>query len=86
MIELGYKDFVSDTFQGFSARVNTPSPIVELLSAKSIAILKTPKIADQLRNDGSEVLASGPDGMRKRIADEVPTWRDIIARAGIKPV
>jgi len=86
MIELGYKDFVSDTFQGFLAPANTPSSIVALLSAKSIAILKTPKITEQLRNDGFEVLANGPDGMRKRIADEVPKWRDIIAKAGIKPV
>jgi tripartite-type tricarboxylate transporter receptor subunit TctC len=84
MIELGYKDFVSDTFQGFLAPANTPSSIVALLSAKSIAILKTPKITEQLRNDGFEVLANGPDGMR--IADEVPKWRDIIAKAGIKPV
>ena len=27
-----------------------------------------------------------PDGMRKRIDDEVPKWRDIVAKAGIKPV
>ncbi|UGY16113.1 Bug family tripartite tricarboxylate transporter substrate binding protein [Bradyrhizobium septentrionale] len=86
MIELGYKDFVSDTFQGFLAPANTPSPIVALLSTKSIAILKTPNISEQLRNDGFEVLANGPDGMRRRIADEVPKWRDIIAKAGIKPV
>ncbi|WP_166305584.1 Bug family tripartite tricarboxylate transporter substrate binding protein [Bradyrhizobium sp. 2S1] len=86
MIELGYKDFVSDTFQGFLAPANAPSSIVALLSAKSIAILKTPKITEQLRNDGFEVLANGPDGMRERIADEVPKWRDIIAKAGIKPV
>ena len=60
--------------------------IVDLLAAKSIGILKTQKIAEQLRNDGFEVLANGPDGMRKRIADEVPKWREIIAKAGIKPV
>ena len=86
MIELGYKDFVSDTFQGFLAPVKTPSAVVELLSAKSIEILKTPRIAEQLRNNGFEVIAGGPDAMRKRIADEVPKWRDIISKAGIKPV
>jgi hypothetical protein len=26
------------------------------------------------------------DGMKKRIDDEVPKWRDIVAKAGIKPV
>ena len=53
---------------------------------ESIEILKSPKIAEQLRNDGFEVIANGPDGMQKRIADEVPKWRDIVAKAGIKPV
>jgi tripartite-type tricarboxylate transporter receptor subunit TctC len=86
MVELGYTGFISDTFQGFLAPAKTPATIVELLSAKSIEILKTPAIAEQLRNNGFEVIANGPDGMRKRIADEVPKWRDIVAKAGIKPV
>jgi tripartite-type tricarboxylate transporter receptor subunit TctC len=86
MVELGFKDFIADTFQGFMAPAKTPPAIVELLSAKSIEILKTPGIAEQLRNDGFEVIANGPDGMRKRIEDEVPKWRDVVAKAGIKPV
>ncbi|WP_426441589.1 Bug family tripartite tricarboxylate transporter substrate binding protein [Bradyrhizobium genosp. P] len=86
MVDLGYKDFISDTFQGFLAPANTPTSIVERLSTKSIEILKTPRIAEQLRNDGFEVLANGPDGRSKRIADEVPKWHDVIVKAGIKPV
>jgi tripartite-type tricarboxylate transporter receptor subunit TctC len=86
MVELGYKDFISDTFQGFLAPVNTPAAVVDLLATKSIEILKRADIGGQLRKDGFEVIANGPDGMRKRIADEVPKWRDIIAKAGIKPV
>jgi tripartite-type tricarboxylate transporter receptor subunit TctC len=86
MVELGYKDFISDTFQGFLAPVKTPPAIVELLSAKSIEVLKRPDIADQLRNNGFEVIANGPDGMRKRISDEVPKWHDVVTKAGIKPV
>src|SRR5438034_2355887 len=80
------KDFISDTFQGFLAPVRTSPAIVELLSTKSIEILKMPVVAEQLRNNGFEVIANGPDGMRKRIEDEVPKWRDIVAKAGIKPV
>jgi len=66
--------------------VRTSPAIVELLSTKSIGILKMPVVAEQLRNNGFEVIANGPDGMRKRINDEVPKWRDIVAKAGIKPV
>src|SRR6195256_43549 len=86
MVELGYRDFISDTFQGFLAPAKAPPAIVALLSTKSIEILKRPAIAEQLRNNGFEVIANGPDGMRKRIDAEVPKWRDIVAKAGIKPV
>jgi tripartite-type tricarboxylate transporter receptor subunit TctC len=86
MVELGYGDFISDTLQGFLAPAKTPPAVVELLAARSIEILKVSKTAEQLRNDGFEVIANGPDGMKKRIDDEVPKWRDIIAKAGIKPV
>jgi tripartite-type tricarboxylate transporter receptor subunit TctC len=86
MVDLGYKDFVADTFQGFLAPAKTPPEIVQLLSTKTIELLKDPKIAEQLRSGGFEVIANGPDGMRKRIVDEVPKWRDVVAKAGIKPV
>jgi tripartite-type tricarboxylate transporter receptor subunit TctC len=86
MVELGYKDFIADTFQGFLAPAKTPSEIVELLSKKTIDVLKDQKIAAQLRDGGFEVIANGPEGMRKRIVDEVPKWRDVVAKAGIKPV
>jgi tripartite-type tricarboxylate transporter receptor subunit TctC len=86
MIDLGYKDVVADTFQAFLAPAKTSPDIIELLSTKTTAILKTPKIAGQLRDGGFEVLATGPEEMRKRIAEEVPKWREAVAKAGIKPV
>jgi tripartite-type tricarboxylate transporter receptor subunit TctC len=86
MVEAGYKDFIADTFQGFLAPAKTPPEIIKLLATKTIEVLKDPKLAEQLRNNGFEVLANGPEGMQKRIADEVPKWRDIVAKAGIKPV
>ena len=86
MVELGFKDFIADTFQGFLAPAKTAPAIVELLSTKSVEILKRPDVTEQLRNNGFEVIANGPEGMRKRIEDEVPKWRDVVAKAGIQPV
>src|SRR6201999_2536402 len=60
MVELGYKDFIADTFQGFLAPVKTPPSVVELLSKKSIEILNRPQITTQLRDNGFEVIANGP--------------------------
>ncbi|MDB5616795.1 tripartite tricarboxylate transporter substrate binding protein [Tardiphaga sp.] len=86
MVELGFKDFIADTFQGFLAPAKTPPEIVKLLGSKSIEVLKIPKIADQLRNNGFEVIANGPEGMQRRITDEVPKWKKVIVNAGIQPV
>ena len=86
MVELGYNDFVAETFQAFMAPVKTPPEIVTRLSAKSVEALKKPEIVDQLRVNGFEVIANGSDGLRRRIEIEVPKWRDVIAKAGIKPV
>jgi tripartite-type tricarboxylate transporter receptor subunit TctC len=86
MVELGYNGFVAETFQAFMAPVKTPPEIVARLSAKSVEALKKPEIVEQLRVNGFEVIANGSDGLRQRIETEVPKWRDVIAKAGIKPV
>ena len=62
-----------------------PSPTPEAMPAPT-AVVDVDPIAEQLRNDGFEVLANGPDSMRKRIELEVPKWRDVINKAGIKRV
>ncbi len=40
--------------------------------------------SSKLRKLGFEVIASGPDGLRLRIAEEVPRYRELIAKAGIR--
>jgi tripartite-type tricarboxylate transporter receptor subunit TctC len=86
MVELGYPDFIAETFQAFMAPAKTPPEIVARLSAKSVEALGRPEIADQLRVNGFEVIAHGSEALRQRIETEVPKWRDVIAKAGIKPV
>jgi len=86
MIECGYPGFVTDTFQAFMAPAKTPQPVVDLLVKTALEILHDPVIAKQLEADGFEVLANGPAGMQKRIDDEVPMWRDLVAKSGIEPV
>jgi tripartite-type tricarboxylate transporter receptor subunit TctC len=86
MVELGFPDFIAETFQAFLAPAKTPPDIVARLSDKSVEVLRKPDIIDQLRVNGFEVIANGSDGLRRRIETEVPKWRDVIAKAGIKPV
>jgi tripartite-type tricarboxylate transporter receptor subunit TctC len=86
MIELGYTDFIAETAQFFFAPARTPPDIVTMLAMKSMDLLKKPAVIAQLRDNGYEVAANGPDSLRKYIESEVPKWRDVIAKAGIKPV
>jgi tripartite-type tricarboxylate transporter receptor subunit TctC len=86
MVELGYKDFIVDTFHMMLAPAGTPKDIVEKLAATSIAALKQPEFHQQLRQLGFEVIASDPASLRKRIAEEVPRYRDIIEKADIPRV
>lgn len=86
MVELGYPDFVADTFQAFLAPAKTPTGIVAALAKASVEILQDPKIAAQLHDAGLEVVASTPEAFAKRIASEIPKWRDVIAKAGIPQV
>ncbi len=86
MVELGYKDFLADTFHGMLAPAGTPPEIVNRLSSLAVEALQEPVFREKLRTLGFEVIASGPEGMRKRVVAEVQRYKDIIARAGIERV
>lgn len=86
MVELGYPDFVADTFQAFLAPAKTPPSIVAALARASVEILQDPKIAAQLHDAGLEVVGSTPEAFARRIASEIPKWRDVITKAGIPQV
>jgi tripartite-type tricarboxylate transporter receptor subunit TctC len=86
MIELGYKDFVVDTFHCMLAPAGTPAEIVARLAKASIDCLKEPAFHEKLRALGFETIANGPDGLRRRIESDVQRYRDIIAKAGIEQV
>jgi len=86
MIELGYKDFVSDTFHAMLAPAATPQDIVERLATVLLETLRQPAFHEELRTLGFEVIGNGPDGLRRRIELELPRDRDLIAKAGIERV
>jgi tripartite-type tricarboxylate transporter receptor subunit TctC len=82
--ELGVKDAVSDTFQGIYAPAGTPQPVIDRLVKELTAILGRPDIREKFVKAGLPVLAEGPDAFRARIAREVPMYKEIIDKAGIR--
>jgi tripartite-type tricarboxylate transporter receptor subunit TctC len=84
MIESGYPNFVSDTFNALFAPAGTPPDVVAQLVKESRAAFANPQAREQARKAGFEIVAGTPEQLGARVAAEVPAVRDLVARAGIK--
>ena len=82
--ELGIKDAESDTFQGLYAPAGTPKPIVERLAKELGKILADPEMKAKYVKLGLPVVAEGPEAFKARIAREVPMYKEVIDKAGLK--
>jgi tripartite-type tricarboxylate transporter receptor subunit TctC len=83
MIEVGYKDFISDTFNAFFAPARVPKDIIALLEKESRAAFQRPDVRALSRKAGFEVVAGTPDQLSARIKAEIPAVRELVAKAGI---
>jgi len=84
MVESGFPDLVSETFQGMYLPAGTAPDIVQRLARDTLEVLKDPSVIEKLRGVGFDVRAAGPHGLARRVAKEVPMWRDIIAQSRIE--
>jgi tripartite-type tricarboxylate transporter receptor subunit TctC len=67
------------------APVGTPKPIVDGISAAIDAHLKRPGVAERLRTLGAIPIGGAPEVLTLHLAAEQARYRDVIARANIKP-
>jgi len=83
MIEQGFQDFVSDTFNAVLAPAAVPQPILTTLENESRAAFQRDDVRKLARNAGFDVVAGTPDALMARIKKEISEVRELIARAGI---
>ncbi len=83
MLELGYPDFVLETFQGFFAPAGTPPAVVDRLARETSAALADATMRARLLAAGFNLRPAGPAALAERVAREVPVWRELIRQAGI---
>jgi tripartite-type tricarboxylate transporter receptor subunit TctC len=82
--ELGIKNAESDTFQAVFAPAGTPQPIIDRLVKELTAILARPDVREKFVKAGLPVVAEGPEAFHARIAREVPMYKEIIDKAGLR--
>jgi tripartite-type tricarboxylate transporter receptor subunit TctC len=69
---------------GMATSPKTPKPIIARLNKEIHAALKLPEVQAKLKEGGNVATPSTPDEMRKQIADEIATWKEIIEKNNIK--
>jgi tripartite-type tricarboxylate transporter receptor subunit TctC len=84
MVESGLKDAVAETWQGLFVPAGTPDAVVQRIARETTAILQRPQVIKKFQKIGLVVTGKGPDALRARLADEVPRWKEVIQKGGIK--
>ena len=83
MIELGLRDFISDTWNAMAAPPKTPAPIIAKLNAAVNEVLKMPEVQDQYRKLGLQIGGGTPQDMAKVMKGDTERWGAVIKEANI---
>jgi tripartite-type tricarboxylate transporter receptor subunit TctC len=84
MIEAGYPGFETGVWCGLLAPAATPPAIVARLAGAVAAAQRAPELQAQYAAQGIDVLAGGPDVLKRTIASETAKWARVIEASGAK--
>ena len=83
MKESGFNNMASQWI-GAYVRAETPPAILDKLGKAMQQAVNDPKVKEQYRKIGFEVVGEGPEGTLKRVTEETEMWRKTVEAAGIK--
>ena len=83
MIEAGYPEMVSSSWQGIFVPAGTPRGIVEKLHAAMLATMDSPEIRQRFAGGGVDVVTSRtPEDFASFVAAEIARWGKVAKEAG----
>lgn len=86
MIEQGFPENVSSSWQGILVQAGTPKPIVTKLHAAVVEAMKDPTIRERIEQAGViPVSSASPDEFAAYIAQDAAKWDKVIKLTGAKP-
>lgn len=83
MEEVGYKGFISDTWNAISAPPKTPTAIVAKLNAAVNEVLKSPEVKAHFERMHLTAMVGGPDRMAAVVRADTKRWGDVIRAAKV---
>lgn len=84
-MESGLKDFEVTLWLGAFAPAGTPRMYVERLNREFVSAIRTPAVRNALVAQGLQPQTTTPEGFRALIEKAIARWRDVAARANLKP-
>ena len=83
MIEAGYPEMVSSSWQGVFVPAGTPRPIVEKIHAALLATMESPDIKQRFASGGVDVMTSKtPEEFAAFVAAESTRWGKVAKESG----
>jgi tripartite-type tricarboxylate transporter receptor subunit TctC len=83
--ESGVPGFEEGGQHGIVAPAGVPKEIIAKLNRAIVIAMRSPEVANRLRAEGGEVIASTPEEYGAIIRREMEKWAKVIAAAGIQP-
>jgi len=85
MDEAGVKGYEATLWFALMAPAGLPANIADRLNKETIDILNSSEMRETLAQQGFVADPGSPDALAAQIRGDIAKWRDVIAKAGIKP-
>lgn len=84
VVESGFAEYVVTSWNGLSVPTGTPRDIITKLSREINAVLNLPDVQARATQLGMEAVGTTPEGMAKRLQDDIVRWRGVITKLGLQ--
>ena len=84
VIEAGFNDFETVSWQAVFGPAGTPASIVARVNAEIRKALQAPKVVESYTQLGVDILANTPEHLGDYVRKELASWAAVIKKAGIK--
>ena len=81
--EEGIIDFETDTWFGVVGPAKLPKPLLDQIHAELVRTLREPDVAQALRNQLMEVVASSPEEFGRLMQEELSRWKPVVEKAAV---
>jgi tripartite-type tricarboxylate transporter receptor subunit TctC len=84
VMESGFPQFKTLTWNGLMAPARTPNEIVDRVAAEVAYAVKDPNVIEQLSNQGFDAIGNTPEEFAATIQADVALWTEAVNIAGVK--